>query len=133
MSSVQWNPGVHSPLATGHRKGENLHAMTLGPIETADTTNPLRGSENLRQVARRVFWWLTPEEGMADGLRLAAQVMTWGTWDDVQTTRLALGEETFRRALLAPPAGLFDERSWVYWHHYFGISPVPPLPRRKLP
>ena len=106
--------------------------MTLGPIETAGPTIPSPGNDALRGVARRVFWWLTPEEAMADQLRLAAQVMTWGTWDDVQTTLAVLGEETLRRALLTAPAGVFDARSWVYWHNYFRISPVPPLPRRAF-
>jgi len=120
-------------LASGPRNRENLHAMTLGPTETDATTSSAPGSEELRHVARRVFWWLTPEEATADRLRLAAQVMTLGTWDDVQTTRVVLGEETFRRALLNAPSGVFDARSWVYWHRHFRISPIPPLPRREFP
>jgi len=76
----------------------------------------LSNIEPLRKVAQRVFWWLPPEEGMRDAVRLAAKVMTLATWDDVQTARAALGEDGFRRALLAPPPGVFDMRSWHYWH-----------------
>jgi hypothetical protein len=90
-------------------------------------------SDDLRRVAVRVFWWLQPEEALADPTRFVAQVMTLGTWDDVQTVRGKLGEEMFRRALLAAPPGIFDGRSWAYWHQYFSISPVPPLPRRHFP
>ena len=90
-------------------------------------------SAQLEAVARRVFWWLTPEAALADSIRFAAQVMTVGTWEDVRTARAALGEETLRRALAEAPPGVFDARSWNYWHNHFGIAPVPPLPRRHLP
>jgi hypothetical protein len=88
--------------------------------------------ETLHTIARRMFWWLSPEEALASPTRFGAQVMTYGTWDDVQTVKRQLGEETFRKSLENPPVGIFDLRSWVYWHRYFGIDPVPPLPRRAL-
>jgi len=87
----------------------------------------------LEAVAQRLFWWKPPAEALADPRRFAAQVMTLGNWEDVQVARSALGEACLREVLLRPPPGVFDERSWVYWHAVFGITPVPPLPRRSLP
>ena len=87
----------------------------------------------LVKVAQRLFWWKSPTEALADPRRFAAQVMTLGNWEDVQVARTALGEACLREVLLRPPPGVFDERSWVYWHAVFGITPVPPLPRRSLP
>ncbi len=96
----------------------------------ADTIN---AAPELLAVARRVCWWNPAGETLADPLRFAAQVMTCGTWSDVQTVRRLAGEEWFRAALRQPPPGVFDARSWVYWHNVYGIAPVPPLPRRLLP
>ena len=87
---------------------------------------------NLQTVARRLFWWLTPEEALANPIRFAARVMTYGTWEDVQTAKEELGEGTFREVLADPPPGVFDARSWLYWHRYFGLEPIPPLPKRTL-
>lgn len=87
-------------------------------------------SPALREVVRRLFWWKEPKEALRDPVRVASQVMTLGTWDEVVTVRRALGDGPFRRALHDPPAGVFDARSWNYWHRRLGTTPVPPLPRR---
>lgn len=86
----------------------------------------------LQRIAQKLIWWQSPEAALADPLRLACQVMTFGTWDDVLTARAELGDELFRRALQHAPPGLFDARSWNYWHLVFGTAPVPPLPTRNL-
>ena len=83
----------------------------------------------LHGVARRLFWWLPPAEALANPIHFAAQVMSNGNWDEVQASLGFLGESVFRQALEKPPAGVFDGGSWVYWHHRFGITPVPPFPK----
>ena len=88
--------------------------------------------EALIRLAQKLFWWKSPADALGNPIRFVAQVMTLGTWEDVQTSRITLGDDAFRQALSTPPPGVFDERSWVYWHHVFGIHPVPELPRRKL-
>jgi hypothetical protein len=82
-------------------------------------------------VARRLFWWKPTEEALSDRSRFIAQMMALGTWDDVQITRSIFGDDAFRQVLSSAPPGVIDERSWVYWHNYFGISPIPPLPQRS--
>ena len=72
----------------------------------------------LETVARQLVWWQNPATSLARPDRLVAQAMTLGTWEDV------------RRVLTAPPPGVFDRRSWAYWHERFGIRPIPPLPGR---
>jgi hypothetical protein len=89
-------------------------------------------SETLIRVAQKLFWWKSPVAALDDPIRFVAQVMTFGTWEDVQTSRATLGDEVFRQVLATPPPGVFDDRSWAYWHHVFGIQPVPELPQRKL-
>lgn len=88
---------------------------------------------DLERLARRMFWWKTPAEALAWPRRFLAQVMTLGTWDDLRVARRYWTEADFRAVLRDPPPGVFDARSWSYWHCVFGIEPVPPLPRRRLP
>ena len=86
---------------------------------------------SLLPVAKRVFWWGDPEEWLDDVRRFAAQVMTYGDWDDVVLTLKLLGNSAFQGVLDNPPPGVFDIKSWTFWHLYFR-RPVPPLPARKL-
>ena len=83
----------------------------------------------LLPVARRVFWWGKPEEWMEDARRFTAQVMVFGDWTDTTLTWKLLGESSFRQVLANAPPGVFDPKSWAFWHHLFHVE-VPPLPRR---
>ena len=85
----------------------------------------------LLPVARRVFWWGEPGDWMRDVVRFVAQVMTFGDWHDTGLTLRLLGEDTFRQVLASPPPGVFDPKSWTYWHCRYQL-PVPPLPGRKF-
>ena len=92
--------------------------------------SPAAGSE-LLTVARKVFWWGEPEQWLEDEVRFLAQVMTYGDWEDVQAAMKAFGQAAFHRVLQNPPPGVFDKKSWTFWHEYFHL-PIPPLPGRKL-
>src|ERR1041384_7892807 len=85
---------------------------------------PSRVRSGLLPVARRVFWWGQPEEWLEGSLRFAAQVMTYGDWEDVRTTLNALGTNAFLRVLDNAPPGVFDVKSWTFWHTYYH-RPVP--------
>ncbi len=86
----------------------------------------------LLSIAQRLLWWQPPAVSLSQRRRFIAQVMALGTWRDVRTVWHAFGDEAFREALHEAPPGVFDLRSWSYWHHVFRLLPVPPLPRRKL-
>jgi len=87
----------------------------------------------LEAVAQRVFWWQGPADALADPVRFLAQVMVYGTVEDLAVARRHFPPEAFRRVLDEPPAGVFDPRSWAYWHVVFGLEPPAELPRRKIP
>lgn len=87
----------------------------------------------LQTLSRRLFWWKSPEEALRWPVRFLAQVMTLGTWEDIQLARRYWTDDDFRAVLRLPPPGVFDPRSWSYWHCVLGLLPVPPLPRRRLP
>jgi hypothetical protein len=88
---------------------------------------------DLERVAKRLFWWKTPTEALEDPIRFLAQVMTYGTIEDLAVVRQYFPERAFRDVLAHPPAGVFDPRSWSYWHVRFGLEVPPVLPRRQLP
>jgi hypothetical protein len=87
---------------------------------------------DLERVAKRLFWWKSPAEALEYPVRFLAQVMTYGTIEDLAVVKRHFPESAFRGVLANPPAGVFDPRSWNYWHVRFGIQPIPELPKRQL-
>src|SRR5947208_1501879 len=81
----------------------------------------------LRSVARKVFWWGEPNEWLDDAVRFVAQVMTYGDLEDIRTTLRLLGNSAFLTVLDDPPPGVFDVISWTFWHRRYNRE-VPPLP-----
>lgn len=86
----------------------------------------------LEAVARRVVWFYEPEAALLDTTLFLAHVMTYGTIEDLITTKQFFTDDDFRRALEQAPAGVFDPRSWAYWNTMFDRLPVPPMPRRRI-
>jgi len=89
------------------------------------------GAAELEQICRALFWWQDPSVSLANPRRFLAQVMTLGTWGEVQFVKEKFGWQAFKDALLNAPPGVFDARSWAYWHAFFGL-PEAELPRRSL-
>jgi hypothetical protein len=87
---------------------------------------------DLERVASRLLWWKPPSEALKEPSRFLAQVMTYGTIEDLAIVRRHFPESAFRDVLAHPPAGVFDPRSWSYWHVRFGLGPPPELPKRRL-
>lgn len=87
----------------------------------------------LEAVAKRLFWWEEPSGALADPVRFLAQVMVYGTPEDLGVAQLHFPAEAFRKVLDAPPPGLFDPRSWAYWHAVFGLAIPPSPPGRRIP
>ena len=86
----------------------------------------------LLRVAKKVVWYDSPEETLADLPAFLAQVMVYGSAADVETVERFVPAEEFRNVLHGAPAGIFTEEAWRRWHERFGM-PVPPLPRRRFP
>ena len=84
-------------------------------------------------MARKYVRWQYPRT-TPDGPRLLiAQVMTLGTLDDVRWLIDRVPADTLRQVLREPPLGVFNERSWRFWHLRLGCRPLPPLPARQPP
>ena len=92
---------------------------------------PLPMTPDLLHVARRVVWFKEPEEALAEPVHFLAHLMTYGTVEDLKAVQGVAGLEEFREVLERAPAGVFDARSWAYWHLKCGRVPTPPLPARQ--
>ena len=89
-------------------------------------------NERTLAVARRTVWDKTPEETLARPAHFLAHLMTHGLSEDIMDMLAMPGKETFREALRQAPPGIFDARSWNYWHIALGMTPVPPRPVHPL-
>lgn len=88
-------------------------------------------NEQLAHIAQRMIWWESPEISLGRPARFIMQVMTLGTWEDVQFVQGVYGKESFKEALLNAEPGVFDIKSWTYWHAVFGLAEGP-LPKRTF-
>jgi hypothetical protein len=87
----------------------------------------------LRRIAARVVWWEPPEAALSRLDAFLCRVMTLGGLADAQHVEELYGRDRLREAIRAAPPGIFDVRSWHYWHRRLGLGDAGPLPVRRLP
>jgi hypothetical protein len=97
-------------------------------VQTEET-----GSLHLAAIARRVCWWEPIGATLENTPLFLCRIMTLGTWEDICIALDHYGRDAFREALQNAPPGLFDPRSWHYWHYRLKLLPVPSLPQRAIP
>jgi hypothetical protein len=90
-------------------------------------------TDDLLNVARHIIWFEPPGRALGDPVRFLAYLMTYGTADEVAVVMRYLDYDDFKEALERAPPGIFDERSWNYWHLMTGRHPPPPMPTRLIP
>ncbi len=90
-------------------------------------------SHELLAVAKRIFWFGTPEEALEFPLRFLTYAMTYASDEDIEILRKYFSDADFAAALDDPAPGIFDQISWVKWNQHYGRIPVPPLPKRRIP
>ncbi|MGD0966631.1 MAG: hypothetical protein ABSA57_22425 [Candidatus Acidiferrales bacterium] len=86
----------------------------------------------LLRVARKVVWYDSPDDTLADLPTFLTHLMVYGSSTDMKVVERYVPLEEFRRVLENPPTGVFTKEVWMRWHERFGM-PVPPLPRRRFP
>lgn len=106
-------------------------------MRSSDTTSmtgtPQQHSPELLAVAKRVVWFKPPVVTLADDVFFLNFLMVYGTAEDVMVARQRYDDDDFRRALRNAMPGIFDERSWAYWHAHLDMGAAPPRPVRKFP
>jgi hypothetical protein len=93
---------------------------------------PLPDNPELQALARRVVWFKSPADAMAMPTHFIAHALTYGTHEDIGVLRRFVSDDELRAALAGAPPGVFDDRSWAYWHLMLDRYPAPPLPVRRL-
>ena len=89
----------------------------------------------LQSLAAKYIWWKPAIEAIRTPLRVVAQVMNIGTFQDMQGLAEHVGDDYLREVLQNAEPGQFNERSWSYWHYRLCITPseeVPPMPQRRF-
>jgi hypothetical protein len=90
--------------------------------------------ETLVLFSEKYIWWKTKEEAVQKPLRVFAQVMEMGDYEDVQLLAIRLGDDILREVVNHAEIGWFTERSWIYWHYRLGLNlpsgQLPDMPRR---
>ena len=99
----------------------------------ADLERRLQADRRALRMAKKYVWWQSPERALADGRVLLAQMMTLGTAGDMRWLLSVVSSEHLLQVLDDPPIGVFNRRSWAFWHFRLGREPVPALPARRLP
>jgi hypothetical protein len=94
--------------------------------------NPIPLNPDTENVARRVVWFESPAQALADPVRFMAYAMSHARHEDMKILRRYVSDEDFLEALEHAPPGIIDPRSWASWNSKFGRYPTPPLPRRQF-
>lgn len=103
------------------------------PVQSQGTAFAFQEStKQVEVIAKRVAWWKTPAEAVANTNDFLCRVMAFGLWTDVTYVAGIFGDDAMRRALKQAPTGVFDPPSWHYWHYRLGFDHVPGLPRREF-
>ena len=89
-------------------------------------------NSGLKAVAKKVVWFQTAEETLRNPDQFLAHVMRYGDVDDWLIAEQHYQKEDFKAVLRKPPSGVFDERSWYFWHLRLGLEHVGPLPERRF-
>ena len=87
----------------------------------------------LLNVAARAVWFKAPVDKQRDTVLFINNVKICWTPEAVTAMHRHFDDEQFRRILRNAYSGIFDARSWAYWHCAQWMNPTPPLPFRRLP
>jgi hypothetical protein len=90
---------------------------------------PIPINPDTEVLARRMIWFESSDQALADPIRFMAYVFAQATPEDLTIIRRYVADEEFSEALDKAPPGIIDARSWGYWNARIDRYPTPPLPR----
>lgn len=88
-------------------------------------------NDDTRELARRLVWFETADQALADPVRFLAYAFRYARSGDMALLRTWLSDEQLRHALRHAPPGIIDPRSWAYWHVMLDLD-IAPMPQRRL-
>jgi hypothetical protein len=90
-------------------------------------------SDELLDVAKRIFCFGTPEDALEFPIRFLTYAMTYASDEDIEILRKYFSDDEFKAALDDHAPGIFDHSSRAKWNQRYGRTPIPPLPKRRIP
>lgn len=93
---------------------------------------PVPLNADTEAAVRRVLWFETPADALAEPVRFMAYAMARATHGVMKVLRRYVSDEDFQEALDRAPPGIIDPRSWAYWNNMVGRYTAPAMPRRQL-
>ena len=91
---------------------------------------PIPLTSQTEAMAKRLVWFESPADALADPIRFMAYAMARATHQDMSILRQYISDEAFCEALDHAPPGIIDARSWAYWNSKMNRWPPPPMPQR---
>ncbi len=120
---------------SGNAVGPRPRVVAPPYAVAVDTVTSSSEPALLLRLARRSVWWKPAEEAVQTPDRVISQIMNMGDWDDVAELVECVGSERFASVLRSAAPGVFNARSWHYWHYRLGMArfgEVPELPVRRV-
>jgi hypothetical protein len=90
----------------------------------------------IAELRRRYVWWEPIGDEPHSEVRIIAQAMNLGTFDDIRRLEQTLGSDRLADVMLQAEPGWFSDRSWEFWRGRLSLAlgkaiPEEP-PRRSL-
>lgn len=95
-------------------------------------TNQLNHSPELAYLARKYVWWEPADWAFHHSEVFLSNVMNLGDWEDIELLQKVVSKKMLKELLKKRPIGVFNQRSWDYWHAKLGLGQAPSLPRRRF-
>ncbi len=112
---------------------ERLLALLGYRFSVVPMADRLTNDKRAAAMARKYVWWQPPDVTLKDRRLLLAQIMNLGTVADVRWLLSRVTTSELRRVLRDPPTGIFNGRSWNFWHLRLDMTPTSLPPARRLP
>ena len=68
-----------------------------------------------RDPAKRLIWWMSPDEALAQPMRLLAQIMNIGTLDDLRLLQEEFSDKELEDILRHAPPGILSAQAVRFW------------------
>ena len=88
----------------------------------------LRHKNRFRDPARRLIWWMEPDDALEQPLRLVAQIMDIGSLSDLRLLQKEFTDSELVNILKHAPPGVLSSRSIRFWQVVLQTD-VKPKPR----
>jgi hypothetical protein len=73
------------------------------------------GRRLLKDLERKYLWWGPVGGEPRSELRIVAQIMNFGTYDDIRRVEMVLGPHCLSNVMRRAEPGWFSDRSWEFW------------------